>query len=33
MIKLMFWVGVGLWVLPQLERQIFARLDGKRYEQ
>lgn len=27
--KLLFWIGVGLWVVPQVEKQIIARLDRK----
>lgn len=30
MMKFLFWVGVGLWVVPQLDRQINARIDKRR---
>lgn len=29
--KFLFWVGIGLWVIPQLEKQVISRIDRKRF--
>lgn len=31
MIKFLIWVGIGLWVIPQIEKQVISRIDRKKY--
>lgn len=30
-LKFFLWVGVGLWIVPQIEKRISVQMDRKRF--
>lgn len=29
--KFLFWVAIGLWLVPQIDKYLYSYLDRKRY--